>query len=73
LVTPIAVDQFDSAARVAERGLARWMRGDPSDAGALDATLRDAALADGVRRVARQLAAAPDGAADAAELIAAVG
>jgi rhamnosyltransferase subunit B len=77
LVTPIAFDQFDSAARLADRGLAHWLRGDPSDVGALAAalaaTLGDTALSVAADRTAGTIAIAPDGAAHAAELVAAVG
>jgi rhamnosyltransferase subunit B len=73
LVTPFAFDQFDTAARVADTGFGRWLRGNPTDAGAVAAelslTLRDASLANAVRQAAAKIAAAPGGAERAAELI----
>ena len=73
LVTPFAFDQFDTAARVADRGAGRWLRGDPTDAGAVAAALgsmlRDPSAAIGARQAAAEIASGPDGAERAAELI----
>ena len=73
LVTPCAFDQFDTAARVHDAGLGRWLPGQAKDAGAmaatLDSLLRSAPLGAATRDAAARIAAVPDGADRAAELI----
>ena len=73
LVTPFAFDQFDTAARVQNLGVGRWITGEANSvalmAAALDSTLRDASLAASAHEAAAKIAAAPDGADHAAELI----
>ena len=73
LVTPFAFDQFDTAARVHDAGLGRWLVGNANDAGAtaaaLDSVLRSAPLTMATRDAAAKIAAVPDGADRAAELI----
>jgi rhamnosyltransferase subunit B len=74
LVTPFAFDQYDTAARVHDAGLGRWLVGKAGNAGAvaaeLDALLHDTAVRTAARAAAARIAAAPDGADRAAELIA---
>jgi rhamnosyltransferase subunit B len=76
LITPFAFDQFDTAARVHAAGLGRWFAGKPTSAAAmvtaLDWVLRSAPLEAGARAAAARIAAAPNGADRAAELIAAL-
>ncbi|HVN86516.1 MAG TPA: glycosyltransferase [Candidatus Binatia bacterium] len=76
LVTPFAFDQFDSAARVHDAGLGRWLVGKAHDAGALaralDSVLRSESSRAAARDAAEKIATAPDGADRAAELIAAL-
>jgi UDP:flavonoid glycosyltransferase YjiC (YdhE family) len=72
LVMPFSFDQFDTAARVHNAGLGRWLRGEANStevAAALDSILRNAALASAARAASVKIAAAPDGAGRAAELI----
>jgi rhamnosyltransferase subunit B len=73
LVTPFAFDQFDTAARVHDAGLGRWLDGKANSAGAvaaaLDAILRNAPLRAAARDAAAKIAAVPNGADRAAELI----
>ena len=73
LVTPFAFDQFDTAARVQDLGLGQWFAGETKNvaqiAAALDSTLRDASLAAAAHDAAVKIAATPDGADRAAELI----
>lgn len=73
LVTPFAFDQFDTAARVQDLGLGHWFTGEAKNiaqmTAALDSTLRDASLAAAAHDAAVKIAAAPDGADRAAELI----
>ena len=76
LITPFAFDQFDTAARVHDAGFGRWFAGKPTSAAAmataLDWVLRSTHLEAGARAAAAQIAAAPNGADRAAELIAAM-
>jgi rhamnosyltransferase subunit B len=73
LVMPFAFDQFDTAARVHNAGLGRWLRGEANStevvAVALDSILRNAPLASAARAASVRIAAAPDGAGRAAEFI----
>jgi rhamnosyltransferase subunit B len=73
IITPFGFDQFDTAARMQNLGLGRWMTGEENSvalmAAALDSTLRDASLAGAAHDAAMKIAAAPDGAERAAELI----
>ena len=73
LVTPFAFDQFDTAARVHDAGLGRWLVGKANSAeamaAALDSLLRSAPLRAAARDAAAKIAAGPDGADRAAELI----
>ena len=75
VVTPFAFDQFDTAARVHDAGLGRWLVGKANSATAvaatLDSVLRSAPLGAAARDAAAKIAAAADGADRAAELIAA--
>ncbi len=76
LVTPFAFDQFDTAARVEDAGLGRWLKGDATDADLiatnLDAMLHGRADATAAAATAATIAAEQSGAERAAELIAAV-
>jgi rhamnosyltransferase subunit B len=76
LVTPFAFDQYDTAARVHDAGLGRWLVGKAESAGAmaatLDSLLHSAPLKAAARDAAAKIAAVPDGAESAAELIAAL-
>ncbi len=76
LITPFAFDQFDTAARVHDAGFGRWFAGKPTSAApmatALDWVLRSTPLEAGARAAAARIAAAPNGADRAAELIAAL-
>ncbi len=73
LVTPFAFDQFDTAARLHDTGLGRRLAGKATSAegiaAALDSVLRDATLSAAAHAAAAKIAAAPDGADRAAELI----
>ena len=73
LITPFGFDQFDTAARVQNLGLGRWLAGEANSvaliAAALDSILCDASLAAATHDAAVKIAAAPDGADRAAELI----
>jgi rhamnosyltransferase subunit B len=73
LVTPFAFDQFDTAARVHDAGLGRWLVGRANGAGAmaatLDSVLRNAPMTAAAHDAAAKIAAVPDGADRAAELI----
>lgn len=73
LVTPFAFDQFDTAARLHDAGLGRWLVGKANRTGAmaaaLDSLLRSAPPRAAARDAAAKIAAAPDGAERAAELI----
>jgi UDP:flavonoid glycosyltransferase YjiC (YdhE family) len=73
LVMPFAFDQFDTAARVHNTGLGRWLHGEANStevvAAALDSILRNAPLACAARAASMKITAAPDGAGRAAELI----
>ncbi len=70
LVTPFAFDQFDTAARLQDAGLGRWWNGKANMAATLDALLRSAPLRAAAHDAGARIAAAPDGADRAAELIA---
>ena len=73
VVTPFVFDQFDTAARVDDAGLGRWLNGRARGAGALaaalDGVLRSDAIAAAARAAAARIAAAPSGADRATELI----
>ncbi len=73
IITPFGFDQFDTAARMQNLGLGRWLTGEANSvalmAAALDSTLRDASIAAAAHDAAAKIAAAPDGADRAAELI----
>jgi rhamnosyltransferase subunit B len=73
LVTPFAFDQFDTAARLHDAGLGRWLVGKAHSAGAmaaaLDSLLRSASLRSAAEDAAAKIAAVPTGADRAAELI----
>ena len=74
LITPFAFDQFDTAARLHDAGLGRWLVGKANGASAmaatLDSLLRSAPIRSAARAAAETIAAAPAGADRAAELIA---
>jgi rhamnosyltransferase subunit B len=73
LIMPFAFDQFDTAARVQDAGLGRWLVGKATDAkaiaAALDLLLRGAPLQAAARQAAAKIAAVASGADRAAELI----
>jgi rhamnosyltransferase subunit B len=73
LVTPFAFDQFDTAARVHDAGLGRWLVGKAHStealAATLDSLLHSAPHSAAARDAAAKIAAVPDGADRAAELI----
>jgi UDP:flavonoid glycosyltransferase YjiC (YdhE family) len=75
LVTPFAFDQFDSAARVQDAGLGRWLAKKETNAdgmaAALDALGRSDAVQEAARTAAARIASVPTGADRAAEWIAA--
>ena len=64
LVMPFAFDQLDTAARVHNASLGRWLRGEASStevvALALDSILHSSALASAARAASVKIAAAPD-------------
>jgi rhamnosyltransferase subunit B len=74
LIMPFAFDQFDTAARLHDAGLGRWLRGKANSAeviaAALDSILRNASLASAAQAAATKIATAPNGDDLAAELIA---
>jgi len=72
LVTPFAFDQFDTAARVQDLGLGHWFAGEANRIALITASLDPLCATVGRSRAhdaALKIAAAPDGADRAAELI----
>jgi len=73
LVTPFAFDQFDTAARVHDAGWGRRLVGKPDSsrdiAANLGFLLRSAPIGAAAREAGAKIAALPDGADRAAELI----
>src|SRR5215472_5623746 len=71
LVTPFALDQFDTAARIHDAGLGYWLgsKGNSADAmaAAIDSILSNASLRVAAHAAALKIAEAPEGADRAAE------